>query len=176
MNNKSLSSAPHTACFSSTSCKNKYIKAWKVLFAKAVREEINSRHCHLMSCRELPVIMLPHIPLCVKKITLFNYFASVSHHPIWTTCTWKPASRNLSFINTTQVIKLCCHSLLRESWLTLEVLAIPPRKPKRTLYELFFKAGWFIERAAMERPTRSTYTRAVCHHNNGDRGKKCTLK
>lgn len=106
MNNKSLSSAPHTACFSSASCTNKYIKAWKVLFAKAVREEINSRHCHLMSCRELPVIMLPHIPLCVKKkkITLFNYFASVRHHPFWTTCTWKPASRNPSFASHKAVL------------------------------------------------------------------------
>lgn len=174
MNNKSLSSAPHTACFSSASCTNKYIKAWKVLFAKAVREEINSRHCHLMSCRELPVIMLPHIPLCVKKKKSLYL---ITLHLSDTTPSEQPALENQRVgIRLSQVIKPCCHSSLRERWLTLEASATPPRKPKRMLFELFFKAGWFIERTATERPTRSTYTRAVCHHNNGDRGRKCTLK
>ncbi len=72
----------HCTCFSSASCKNKYIKASKVFFSpKAVRNEINSSHCHLMSCRELPVTLLPHIPLCVKKSLYLITLHLSSHHP-----------------------------------------------------------------------------------------------
>ncbi len=82
MNNKSLSAASYTACFSSASCKNKYIKDSKALFfPKAVRKEINSSHCHLMSCRELPVTLLPHIPLCVKKSLYLITLHLSSHYP-----------------------------------------------------------------------------------------------
>lgn len=123
----------------STSCKKLIYKLF-FFFSKAVKKEINSSHCHLMSCRELPVTMLPHIPLFMEKnLTLFNYFASVCH-PVSTSCTWKPASRNLSY--TKQHASHKAVLLFIAHWEVIDALSVDSfcwKKSKRTLYESFFQ-------------------------------------